>query len=160
MILAIREFYAGRTVREQRLLLLMTVIAVPLLLYLLVVVPLGRAYDSALERQLEAVDRNGRVRALVEAERTAGPAVAAPATGADLSLVVAEAAAQAGLTVDSNAPSGPNVAVIGIAQARSSAAIQLLRDFELRGIRVDDVRMTPAGDGTVSLTARLTRGGA
>jgi len=159
MIVAVREYYASRSVRERRLLLAMSAIALPLLLYLAVIMPLGRAYDTALEEQLEAVDRNGRVRAMVSVARSGGPRVPAPADGADIALVVTEAATQLGLTVDSNSPAGPNAVTIGISQARAGAAVGLLRDFESRGIRVEDLRMTPSGDGTVSMTARLARTG-
>ena len=157
MIVTVREWYSARSVRERRLILLMLVIAVPLLAWLLVVVPLSNAYEEALERHLEAVDRNGRVRALAEPARISRP-LAAPAAGAaDLALVVTEAATQAGLTLDSTSPAGPDAVTISIAQARPMAAVQWLRDFELRGIRVEDMRMAPAADGTVSLTARLVR---
>ena len=77
--------------------------------------------------------------------------------GPDLPLVIAEAATQAGLTLDSTTAAGPDDVSISIAQARPTAAVQWLRDFELRGIRVEDLRMTPGADGTVSLTARLVR---
>lgn len=157
MIVVVREWYHARSLRERRLILLMLVIAVPLLAWLLVVVPLGKAYDTALERHLEAVDRNGRVRALAEPARISQPAVAPAAGAADLALVVAEAATQAGLTLDSTSPAGPDTVTISIAQARPTAAVQWLRDFELRGIRVEDLRMAPAADGTVSVTARLVR---
>lgn len=157
MILTVRHWYGSRSVRERRLILLMLAIAVPLLAWLLIVMPLSNAYDSALERHVEAVDRNGRVRALADPVRIAGPVVAPTAGGADLALVVTEAATQAGLTLDSNSAAGPDAVTIGIAQARPMAAVQWLRDFELRGIRVEDLRMTPAADGTVALSARLVR---
>lgn len=157
MIVTIRSWFEARSARERRLILLMLAIAVPLLAWLLVVVPLNSAYDSALERHLEAVDRNGRVRALADPVRTARPAVVAPAGSADLALVVAEAATQAGLTVDSTSPTGPDSVTIAIAQARPTAAVEWLRNFELRGIRVEELRMTPAADGTVAVHARLVR---
>lgn len=157
MIVTVREWYVSRSVRERRLILLMLALALPLLAWLLVVLPLSKAYNSALERHLEAVDRNGRVRALADPSRTARPAVARALAGPDLPLVVADAAAQAGLTLDSNSAAGPDAVTVTIAQARPTAAVQWLRDFELRGIRVEDLRMTPGTDGTVSVTARLVR---
>jgi general secretion pathway protein M len=157
MIVTIREWYVARTVRERRLLLLMLTIAVPLLAWLLVVMPLSKAYEEALERHLEAVDRNGRVRALAEAQEAARPPVVPVAAAPELALLVAEAATQAGLTLDSNSAAGPDEVNIAIGQARPAAAVQWLRDFELRGIRVQDLRMTPGADGTVSVTARLVR---
>ncbi len=157
MIVTVRQFYEARSARERRLIQLMLVIALPLLAWLLVVVPLNTAYDSALERHLEAVDRNGRVRALADPVRVSRPAIAPAVGGADLALVVTEAATQAGLTLDSASPAGADTVNIAIAQARPTAAVQWLRDFELRGIRVEDLRMTPAADGTVAVSARLVR---
>lgn len=157
MIVTIREWYGSRSARERRLIGLMLAVAAPLLAWLLVVQPLSDAYDKALERHLQAIDRNGRVRALADPSRAARPAVVSTEVGADLSLVVAEAATQAGLTLDGNAASGPDSVTIAIAQARPAAAVQWLRDFELRGILVEDLRMTPGADGTVSVNARLVR---
>ena len=158
MIVTIRSWYVDRSVRERRLIALMAGIALPLLDWLLVVAPLAAAYDNALDRQLEAVDRNGRVRALADTSRTSAPVAAAAPGGAELALVVTEAAAQAGMSVDSTSPAGPDTVTISIARARPGAAVQWLRDFELRGIRVEDLRMTPGADGTVAVHARVARG--
>lgn len=157
MIVAVREWYGSRSARERRLILAMLAIAVPLLAWLLIVAPLSRAYEAALERHLEAVDRNGRVRALADPARASRPVMVQASGAADLSLIVAEAAAQAGFTLDSASPAGADTVAISVAQARPTAAVQWLRDFELRGIRVEDLRMTPAADGTVSVSARLVR---
>lgn len=157
MILVVRQWYGARTRREQRLILLMVAIAAPLLAGLLVVMPLERAYNDALERHLEAIDRNGRVRQLAETS-TARPAVAPGAGGADLPLVIAESAARAGLTLDSNGAAGPNSASVAIAGAPAPTAVQWLRDLETRGVAVEDVRLTPAANGTVAVSARLARG--
>lgn len=157
VLVPVRHWYEARSVRERRLILLMLAIAVPLLAWLLIVLPLNRAYDNALERHLEAVDRNGRVRALADPVRVSRPVVAPAVGAADLALVVTEAATQAGLTLDSATAAGPDTVNISISQARPTAAVQWLRDFELRGIRVEDLRMAPAADGTVSLSARLVR---
>lgn len=165
MIVTVREWYGARSLRERRLLLLLAALVVPLLAWFAIIVPLGGAYDSALDRQLEAVDRNGRVRALADPSRNARPATvpAVPVTvmpGApvpDLPLVIAEAATQAGLTLDSTSAAGPDAVAITIAQARPTAAVQWLRDLEQRGIRVEDLRMAPGADGTVSVNTRLVR---
>lgn len=157
MIVTVRQWYESRSVRERRLLLLMLAIALPLLAWLLIVAPLSNAYDDALDRHLEAVDRNGRIRALADPARATRPAVVPTAGSADLALIVTEAATQSGLTLDSTSAAGPDTVTIAIAQARPTAAVQWLRDFELRGIRVEDLRMTPASDGTVAVTARLVR---
>lgn len=156
MIIQIRERFLARPQRERRLILLMLAIAIPVFAWLLVVQPLDRAYDNALHRHLEAIDRNGRVRSLTELGRTRTGPVAATA-GAELGLVVAESASRAGLVLDSNSASGVNSVSIAIASAQPTAAMLWLRDFELQGIKVEDLRMAPAGEGAVSLTAQLVR---
>ena len=156
MIVAIREYYGARTQREQRLILLMLAIAVPLLAALLIVLPLSRAYDHALDRHLEAVDRNGRVRQLAELAKKR-PVVAPAATGADLSLIVAESASRAGITLDSNAAAGGNAVAVTIGAAPAALAVQWLREFETRGVVVEDLRLTPAANGNVAVSTRLRR---
>lgn len=156
MIIQIRERFLARPERERRLILLMVAIAIPIFVWLLVVQPLGRAYDNALQRHLEAIDRNGRVRSLAEAGRMPANPVAATG-GVELGLVVAESASRAGLVLDSNSASSTNSVAIAIASAQPIAAMLWLRDFELQGIKIEDLSMTPAGEGAVSLTAQLVR---
>jgi type II secretory pathway component PulM len=154
MISAIRTWLAARSVRERQLLLLLAVIALPLAAWLLVVRPLDRGHEAALQRNLEAVDRNGRIRLLAEAARTPLPA-RRPA--ADLELLVAESAARSGLVLDSNSPLGPGTVSVTIMQATPTAVIQWLAEAEGQGLRIEGLRMTPAGEGTVTLSTRLTR---
>lgn len=158
MIVAIRKYYGARTQREQRLILLMLGIAVPLLITLLIVIPLSNAYDRALDEHLEAVDRNGRVRQLAKLAKNR-PASAPAAGGADLSLIVAESASRAGLTLDSNSAAGGNAVAVTIGAAPAPLAVQWLREFETRGVVIEDLRLTPAANGNVSVSARLARGG-
>ena len=153
MILVIRQWYLARSERERRLIVAMLAIAFPLLAWLLFVMPLSRAYDEALERNLAAGDRNGRIRALASAG-------AAPGRGApegDLALLVTDSAGQAGLTLDSNAPAGPDAVAVTVAQASPIAVSQWLIGIEAQGLRLDDLRLVPAGPGGVSLSVRISR---
>jgi general secretion pathway protein M len=153
MTIVVREWFGARSAREQRLILIMAAIALPLLAWLLIVMPLSRAYERALTQHLEAVDRNGRIRALA-----GGPVVPPPrAPAGEVTLLVAESAAQAGLTLASNNPSGPDAVTIAIAQAAPTAVAQWLSGFEARGMRVEDLRMSSAGPGSVSVSARIVR---
>lgn len=159
MIVRVTLWYGGRSTREQRLILLMLVIALPLLAWLLVVQPLGRAYDAALDRHLQSVDRNGRVRALAEGART-GVTAAAAAPAQDLGMLVTESAGRAGLAVAANESSGAGLADVTIAQAPAAVAMQWLRELETGGVSIEELRMAPAGQGLVSVSARLERPGA
>ena len=120
MIVRLRDWYLARTVREQRLLQLMAALAVPLLIWLVLVMPLGNAYDDALRRQLEAVDRNGRVKALAARASAGGARV--PAAVPDLALFIADSARQRGITAEVQAGSAPGSAVITIASSSPRGA--------------------------------------
>ena len=151
---AVRDWIRGRTRREQHLILLMLTIALPVLAWLLVVRPLLTAYDTSLDEHLAAIDRHGRVLALAEAAKST-PSRRLEADKADLQLVVTQAAAQAGITLESASPSGANSVDVAVAGGRATALGQWLAQFEARGIAVQQMSMTPLPDGTVNMSARL-----
>jgi general secretion pathway protein M len=155
---AVRDWFRSRTTREQQLILLMLAIAVPMLAWLLVVRPLDAAYNAALDEHLVAIDRHGRVLALAEAAKSK-PSRPLEADKTDLQLVVMEAAAQAGITIESANPSGANAVDVAVAGGRATALGQWLAQFEARGIAVQQMSMTPLPDGTVNMSARLARRG-
>lgn len=155
MIVVIREWYSARSLRERRLLVIMLAVAVPLLVWLAVVQPISRAYQAALDRHLQAVDRHGRIRALVEGPRTEPVRTRAP--GGDLALIVTDSAAQAGITLDSNSPAGPDSVSISDTQAAATAVTSWLGALEAQGVRIEELRITPSGADSVSMTARLSR---
>ena len=154
----VRDWYLSRTQREQRLILLMLAIALPMLAWLLVVRPLDAAYDDAVQDHLEAVSRHGRVLALADAAKSA-PARRTRASNADLQLVVTESASQAGIALQGTNPGGPNVIDVSVAGGRAPALAQWLAQFEAQGISVQQMTMTPLPDGTVNMSARLARAG-
>ena len=158
MIHSARDWFMSRSPREQRLILLMLGIALPVLAWLLVVRPLNAAYDHARKEHREAVVRHGRVLALADAAKSA-PARRVRSGNADIQLVVTEAASQAGIVLQGTTPSGPNAIDIGVTGGRAPALAQWLAQFEAQGIVVQQMRMTPSPDGTVNLSARLARAG-
>jgi general secretion pathway protein M len=157
MIVRLRDWYLARTQREQYLLLAMTAIAVPLLVWLLLVRPLSAAYEDALKEHLAAVDRHGRVLALADAIKTAPARPRTQASGADLALVVTEAATQSGISLQGAAPSGPNAVQVTVGGGQATAITQWLRGVEERGLVVEELRLTPLPDGSVNMSARVAR---
>jgi len=155
---AVRDWFMGRTKREQRLVLMMLAIALPVLAWLLVVRPLNAAYDAALDDHLAAIDRHGRVLVLAEAAK-AEPSRRVEADKADLQLVVTQAAAQAGITLQGANPSGTNAVDVAVTGGRATALGQWLAQFEAQGIAIQQMSMTPQPDGTVNMSARLARRG-
>lgn len=153
MIVRLREWYGARSRREQRLLRLMAAIIIPLLVLLLLVRPLSNAYDNALQRHLQAVDRNGRVKAL--AARTSGGKANVPAGVPDLALFLSDSARQRGITVQGHAASAPGSAVISIASSPAPIVLEWLRGLEADGYRLGDVRVASTGGGAVEVTATV-----
>lgn len=153
MIAHFREWYGARSQREQRLLRLMAAIAIPLLVWLLLVRPLNAAYDDALQRHFQAVDRNGRVKALAgRASSDANASAAAP----DLPLFLGNSARQRGIAAEGRVGPAPGSAVISIASSPAPTALEWLRGLEADGYRLSDVRIIPTGGGSVAVTATVT----
>jgi general secretion pathway protein M len=157
MTARIREWYEARSQREQRLLLAMIAIALPLLAWLLVVRPLNNAYDDALQAQLEAVDRHGRVLALADTAKSKSVSGPHPSAGADLQLVVTESASQTGIALQGATPAGLDSIDVTIAGTSAPAVGQWLQGLEAHGVSVQELRMTPQGQAVVSMSARLAR---
>jgi general secretion pathway protein M len=156
MIVIVREWLGQRSVRERRMLLAMAAIAVPLLVWLLIIRPLSAAYDDALEQHLDAVDRNGRVRSLIDTANARPDITTRFAPIADIGLVVTEMAGQSGLTVETS-PQGNDRVGIAIAQAPAAGVMRWFADLEARGLVVDEWRLSPAGDGSVAVTGQVRK---
>jgi general secretion pathway protein M len=154
VIVRVRAWYGARSRREQWLLQLMAAIAIPLLVWLLLVRPLSNAYDNALERHLQAVDRNGRVKAL--AARASIGETNVPAAASDLPLFLTGSARQRGMTAEARAGSASGSALITITSGSAPTALEWLRGLEADGYRVNDVRIAPTGGGGVAVTATVS----
>lgn len=158
---ALRDWFAGRTVRERRLIALMGLIAFFTLGWLLVIRPLIDAEDAVRADHLAAVERLGAVRGRMAAlAATDGQRVAAARAAGAVDLYVAQAAAEAGFTLDRNDPAGTDQTAIAIATARPTALFGWLGRLEASGIAVDALSARPAETpGTIAVTATLRRVG-
>ena len=154
---ALASWFRGRSLREQRMLLAMLAVAVPVLLWLLVWRPVNNALEEARERHAEAIERHGRVLATARALKQERRPVAAPA--GDLAGYVGQAAANAGLSLTGASAQGPDRAAVTIASGDPRAMTGWLRGFEQQGLVVQELRITPAADGSASLTAVVARPG-
>lgn len=156
MIVRIREWYGSRAKREQWLLAAMVGIALPVFIWLAVVLPLTNAYEAAQERHLQAVDRHGRILTLAKAIE-AEPSRARLNRNIDLQLLVTEAAGAAGVALGDVNPSGTESISLTITNTSAPAATEWLRGLEARGLSIQELRITPAGQGVVNVSARLAR---
>lgn len=156
MIVAVRDWFLARSQRERYLVLAMLAIAAPLFAWLLIVRPVTAAYQDALRHHVEAIDRHGRVLELADALKR-NPGRGAPTVSGDLALLVTEAATQAGIALQSATPSGTDAVDVSVTGGAAIGLSQWFRETDARGLSVDQLRMTPLPDGSVSMTARITR---
>ena len=159
---ALREWFAGRTVRERRLIALMGLVALFVLGWLLVVRPLLDAEVAGRERYAASVERLSAVRERMTAlAATDGQRVASARAIGAVDLFVAQSAADAGFTLDRNDPAGADRTDVAIATARPTAVLGWLNGLEGSGVAVDQLSVRPAEiAGTVAVTASLRRVGA
>lgn len=153
MIVAVRQWYSGVSTREQRLIAAMLLVALPVLVWLLLIRPITNAYDAALARHLESVDRRGRIAALVDL--TKAQPRSSPAAGGDLVLLLSDQGRQAGLTIDVQPGATAGSARLSAESAPAPATAAWLTQLEASGYILDQVRFTPKGDGTVAVEATV-----
>ena len=154
---ALTAWYRGRSPREQRLLLGMLAVAVPVLLWLAVWRPAERALQVATARHAEAIERQGRVLAAARALKTARAPAETPA--GDLAAYLGQAAGRSGIALASATAQGPDRASVAIAGGDPRAMAGWLRGLEQQGIVVQQLRMTSTPEGAVAMSATLSRPG-
>lgn len=154
---AIRDWYLARSRREQVMLGIMTLIAVPILFWLLVIGPVMGMHDDARNGYLAASDRYGRIVALAEMIDEGAAGTNAPPLSQPLGDFVAASADQAGFMLSSNQPDGAGRTAISIAQAQPDAALGWMAQLRTAGVRIETVRMTETGEGGVAIDLTLAR---
>lgn len=150
----LRAWFAARSIREQRLLLVMAALAMLTIVWAGIVRPIGDGLSSARERHASAVLRLGETRARVDALRDVQRARAVPLTGSLADAVRAEAA-QAGFALASLDEQGGDRVRVSIQSARPGALTAWLARLERLGILIDAAALTDNGDRTVGATLTL-----
>ncbi|WP_343344982.1 type II secretion system protein GspM [Sphingomicrobium sp. XHP0239] len=156
---AIRDWWRGRSRREQILFGILALVAVPVIAWFLIIAPAVSWHDEARETYVASSDRYGRVKALAEA-MGGDPSTTATAPmriDASLDQFVATSADQAGFALTSNSASGPDRTNVSIAQARSAAALAWLEQLRAAGVVVEAMSMTDNGEGGVALDLTLAK---
>lgn len=136
-------WWRTRTLREQRLLLVMAALLLAVLAWLAVIRPLADARAAAEARHDHAVVALGLARA--QAEAIAAAAASPAAVDAPLDTMIANAAAEAGLPVTRVDRAGPSQAIALLPNVRPQAFFAWLAKLESRGLRVERLSLTPAG---------------
>ena len=147
-------WWRERSLREQRLLLVMFGLLALLLGWLLVVRPLGDALDDARRRHGEAVVALAEARA----RGGGGPSAVRPAPPLPLDSFVARSANEAGFTGAQIAARGPARADLVIPAARPQALFAWIARLEAQGLVVSSLRARANPDRTVHVEAALRAG--
>ena len=154
MIAQIRLWFAALTQRERYLVgtaSVLTALVVGIFGILLPVVATLKRADTDLD---EAVQRRGRIVALVEATQ-AKPAGTGAAASNDIGLLVTQSAAEKGFDLIKSANTTPGQISIRIDQARAPALLAWLSELEAQNVVVRGVTLRSGPNATVTVDAQL-----
>lgn len=152
----VNAWYLGLTERERVLVSVAGALIALVVFVYGIIVPVGAALDDAAERHRLVTERTGRIEAQLAALKTA-PRSRVAALPGPVEQVAGASAQEAGFVVQSNQRRGSDMAVIVIPTARPSAALAWIDGLSAQGLAVEQLTMTPAPDGTVSVNITLRR---
>jgi general secretion pathway protein M len=141
-----RSWFAARSLRERRLLLVAGALAVVTLLWGGIILPVRDALSNARERHAGAVERLGAT--IVRVDRLGGARRRPPLSG-DLIEIVRAEAAEAGFALATIDGEGLGRGRATIQSARPGALAGWLARIEARGVLVESATLTDHGDRTV-----------
>ncbi|WP_265587564.1 type II secretion system protein GspM [Sphingomicrobium arenosum] len=150
------DWYRARSRREQVMLGVMALIAVPILAWFLFIAPALGWHDGARDHYLEASERYGRTRLLAE-DLDGGNGAGTSRIDQPVGDYVAASAAQAGFALTSNVTSGDDRTQVTIAQARADAVLAWIGQLTAAGVAIEAMRLTDNGEGGVEVDLVLAR---
>lgn len=151
---ALRAWFDGRSLREKRLLVVMSALLALTLTWLVVIRPLGDALSDARGRHADAVIRLGETQAAVAAIRRIDRDRPRPLTGRFADAIRARAA-DSGFTLASLDEDGSDRVRVSIQSAKPAALVPWIARMEAAGILVDSATFTDNGDRTVGVQLSL-----
>lgn len=149
------QWWAGRSQRERALLIVMGALAVPVLLWLLFLLPLDRALENARTEHWAATQRLIQVRGDAEALKGASGAAR------EAARVIAERSAAAAGFVPSRLETATDGRVsLTLPSAKPAALSRWIAALDAEGLFVEAMSLRPNPDGTVAVDAtfRARRG--
>ena len=152
-------WWRERTLREQRLLLVMFALVGLVLGWLVVIRPLSDALDAAQTRHAETVtalaEARGRAEAVRRLQGDRSASAPLPIDG-----FVSRTSAEAGFANARIAAQGPARATFALDAVRPQAFFAWVRLMERRGLVVDSLRARANGDRTLAVEAAFRARGA
>ena len=155
----LRLWWAERSQREQRMLLVMFALLALVALWLLAVRPLSDRLDDAQRAHGEAVTAlaQARGRAAVRQGHATGPAATAPLP---IDGLISRTSAEAGFANARIAGQGPTRATFALDAVRAPAFFAWIRGLEQRGLIVESLRARANSDRTLAVEATFRARGA
>ncbi|WP_066777951.1 type II secretion system protein GspM [Sphingomonas sp. CCH5-D11] len=150
---ALLTWFRGRSVREQRLLVVMAALFVITLVFAGIVRPVRDGLESTRQRHASAEVRLGEVKAQVAQVKAIQRGRPRTPEGA-LADAVRARADESGFVLANLEPDGDRIR-IGIATARPGPLLSWIAGLEADGLLVDASTITGNGDGTVAATLTL-----
>lgn len=147
-------WFAERSLREKRMLIVMAALLVLTFLWAAIIRPVSDGLSSARERHADAVIRLAETQARVKAVTTLQQQHPAPIT-ASLDAIIRDRANEAGFALASVTADGPNRVQISIGTARPGALVGWIAQIETAGILVESLATSDNGDKTVSAQMTL-----
>lgn len=147
-------WWRERSLREQRLLLVMLALLAVTVLWLGVYRPMQNALSAARERHQQAVIRLAEARAGADALR----GLKSAALPAPLAPFVTQAANEAGFANAVVAPQGERRVSVSISSARPAPFFSWIAALEARGIVVERLSARANSDPTLAVDATLASG--
>lgn len=144
----VRSWFAGRSLRERRLILVMLALLVVTILWGGIILPVRDGLSSARERYADAVVRLGATETEVDQIRNAGRRTPIEGSLADTLRRRAEAAGFALASVDE---SGAGRIHATIAAARPAALARWFAGLEASGILIESATWRDNADGSVGV---------
>lgn len=154
----ISAWYIGLTERERMLVSVAGGLMALIVLIYAIILPVGQALDDAAVSHRLATERAGRIAAQIDALKAA-PRVKPTALVGPVEQVAGASAQAAGFVVQSSQRRGSDAVVIVIPTARPTAALAWVDGLSAQGLAVEQLTMTPAPDGTVSVNLTVRRSG-
>jgi general secretion pathway protein M len=147
----LKIWWRTRTLREQRLLLAMIAILAIVLIWLLIVRPLGDALSRARERHGAAAQAVAEARAQADLIRRLEQG-APPALGIPLDSLISQSATEAGFPVTRVERDGAGIATFVSSSVRPQAFFAWVEQMEsTRGLLVERLSATTNSDQTLSV---------
>lgn len=153
------SWWSTRTLREQRMLLALALVAALVLSWLIVLRPLNDALATAKAQHNQAVIALAETRASAEAIRALGRS-GTPAASAPVATLVSQAATEAGFSITRLDSDGAGGVTLVMAAARPQAFFAWLAELERQGIRVGALTASTNTDQTLSVQVSFPARGA